>query len=122
MPGEVAAGHAAFRERRIGRPARTLAAAVRWHYPEEDPMPGLLARIWRRLRGPCQWYVLWVFHAKFMIGVTGLVRDREGRVLLLRHCMWASGRQWGLPTGYTRKRERFEDTVVREVTEETGLA
>lgn len=28
---------------------------------------------------------------------------------------------WGLPTGYARKRERFEDTVVREVKEETGL-
>lgn len=84
-------------------------------------MSGLLARIWRRLRGPGQWYVLWLFHAKFMIGVTGLVRDRDGRVLLLRHRMWPSGRQWGLPTGYARKRERFEDTVVREVKEETGL-
>ena len=84
-------------------------------------MSGLLARMWRRLRGPVQWYVLWIFHAKFMIGVTGLVRDRDGRVLLLRHRMWPSGRQWGLPTGYARKRERFEDTVVREVKEETGL-
>ncbi len=84
-------------------------------------MSGLLARIWRRLRGPVQWYVLWVFHAKFMIGVTGLVRDPDGRVLLLRHRLWPSGRQWGLPTGYARTRERFEDTVVREVKEETGL-
>lgn len=56
-----------------------------------------------------------------MIGVTGLVRDPDGRVLLLRHRMWPSGQQWGLPTGYARKRERFEDTVVREVKEETGL-
>jgi 8-oxo-dGTP diphosphatase len=84
-------------------------------------MSGLLARMWRRLRGPVQWYVLWIFYAKFMIGVTGLVRDRDGRVLLLRHRMWPSGQQWGLPTGYARKRERFEDTVVREVKEESGL-
>jgi ADP-ribose pyrophosphatase YjhB (NUDIX family) len=84
-------------------------------------MSGLLARMWRRRHGPGQWYVLWIFHAKFMIGVTGLVRDRDGRVLLLRHRMGPSGRQWGLPTGYARKRERFEDTVVREVKEETGL-
>jgi hypothetical protein len=31
-------------------------------------MSGLLARMWRWLHGPSQWYVLWVFHAKFMIG------------------------------------------------------
>ena len=39
-------------------------------------MPALLARIWRRLRGPAQWYILWVFHSKFMAGITGLVPER----------------------------------------------
>nr|WP_185948961.1 NUDIX domain-containing protein [Microbispora sp. CL1-1] len=59
--------------------------------------------------------------AKFMIGVTGIVRDGDGRVLLLRHRLWPEGRQWGLPTGSAKKRETFQDTVVREVREETGL-
>ena len=31
------------------------------------------------------------------------------------------GHQWGLPTGYANKGETFENTVVREVREETGL-
>jgi ADP-ribose pyrophosphatase YjhB (NUDIX family) len=81
----------------------------------------LLARLWRLIRGPLQWRLLWLWHAKFMVGVTGIVRDGEGRVLLLRHRMWPPGRQWGCPTGYANKGETFEDTVVREVREETGL-
>jgi ADP-ribose pyrophosphatase YjhB (NUDIX family) len=81
----------------------------------------LLARLWRLIRGPLQWRLLWLWHAKFMVGVTGIVRDGDGRVLLLRHRLWPPERQWGCPTGYANKGEAFEDTVIREVREETGL-
>jgi ADP-ribose pyrophosphatase YjhB (NUDIX family) len=81
----------------------------------------LVARLWRLIRGPLQWRLLWLWHAKFMVGVTGIVRDSEGRVLLLRHRMWPPDRQWGCPTGYANKSETFEDTIIREVREETGL-
>jgi 8-oxo-dGTP diphosphatase len=84
-------------------------------------MKWLVARLWRIIRGPMQWRVLWLAHAKFMAGITGVVRDDAGRVLLLRHRMWPEGRQWGLPTGYARAGEDFGQTVVREVREETGL-
>ena len=84
-------------------------------------MKRIIARVWRAIRGPLQWRILWLAHAKFMIGVTGVVRDEQGRVLLLRHRMWPEGRQWGLPTGYAIKGEEFGATVVREVREETGL-
>ncbi|ACZ86656.1 NUDIX domain-containing protein [Streptosporangium roseum] len=84
-------------------------------------MKTIIARLWHLIRGPLQWRVLWLWHAKFMVGVTGIVRDGEGRVLLLRHRMWPPDRQWGCPTGYADKGETFEDTIVREVREETGL-
>lgn len=81
----------------------------------------LVTRLWRSIAGPLQWRLLWVGHAKFIIGVTGIVRDENGQVLLLRHRLWPEGRQWGLPTGYARAGENFRQTVVREVREETGL-
>ncbi|NJP24857.1 NUDIX domain-containing protein [Microbispora hainanensis] len=84
-------------------------------------MNDLVARLWRSIGGSLQWRLLWMSQAKFMIGVTGIVRDGDGRVLLLRHRLWPEGRQWGLPTGSAKKRETFQDTVVREVREETGL-
>jgi ADP-ribose pyrophosphatase YjhB (NUDIX family) len=80
----------------------------------------LLARLWRALR-PVQSRLIWLLNPKFVVGVTGVVRDGEGRVLLLRHRMWPPGRQWGLPSGFAHKGEDFRATVVREVKEETGL-
>lgn len=80
-----------------------------------------LTWVWRSIRGPAQWWVLWVAHSKFMIGVSCIVVNGEGNVLLLRHRLWPEHRQWGLPTGYARSSERFEETIVREVREETGL-
>lgn len=83
-------------------------------------MRRLAARVWRLLR-PVQSRIMWCLNAKFVVGVTGVVRDDEGRVLMLRHRMWPPGRQWGLPSGFARKGEDFRATVVREVKEETGL-
>jgi ADP-ribose pyrophosphatase YjhB (NUDIX family) len=84
-------------------------------------MKKIAARVWKLIRGPLQWRVLWFAHAKFMIGVTGVVRNEAGEVLLLKHRMWPADRPWGLPTGYAVKSEEFPETVVREVREETGL-
>ncbi|MFC4115329.1 NUDIX domain-containing protein [Nonomuraea zeae] len=82
----------------------------------------LLTRVWRSLGGRLQWRLVWLKHATFMIGVTGVVRDDEGRVLLLKHRLWPEGRQWGFPTGYANRSETFQATVEREVFEETGLS
>jgi 8-oxo-dGTP diphosphatase len=81
----------------------------------------LLTRLWR-LGKPLQWRFLWLVHAKFICGITGVVHDGDGHILLLRHRLWPPDRQWGFPTGYANKGERHEDTITREVREETGLS
>ena len=83
-------------------------------------MPDLLARAWRAA-GPLQGWLAWVLHPTFNVGVTGVVRADDGRVLLLRHRLWPEETQWGFPGGFAKRNEQFSETVVREVREETGL-
>jgi ADP-ribose pyrophosphatase YjhB (NUDIX family) len=79
----------------------------------------MLARVWHGLGGRLQWRLLWLTQPKFLVSVAGVVRDDEGRVLLLRHRFWVAG-SWGLPGGYAHGAERLEDALARELREETG--
>jgi 8-oxo-dGTP diphosphatase len=80
----------------------------------------LLGWIWHTLR-PLQGWLAWRLHARFAVGVCGIVRADDGRVLLLRHRLWPQDGQWGFPSGFAKRCEQFGDTIVREVREETGL-
>ncbi|MEZ0115140.1 8-oxo-dGTP diphosphatase [Catenulispora sp. EB89] len=73
-----------------------------------------------RHAGGVQWRILWLAHQKYIIGVSGLVRDDAGRVLLIKGRMWKPSRPWGLVTGYAESGEQWHATVVREAREETG--
>jgi 8-oxo-dGTP diphosphatase len=81
---------------------------------------GVTGRLWRAA-WPLQWRLVWLSNAKFVCGVTGVVRTEDGRVLLLRHRIWPADQQWGFPSGYALSGETHEKTVSREVFEETGL-
>ena len=58
-------------------------------------------------------------HDRFLVGVTGLGIDRDGRVLLARHRFGAP--EWRFLGGFLAPRERVEDALTREIAEETGL-
>jgi 8-oxo-dGTP diphosphatase len=81
---------------------------------------GPLIRLWRMAKR-WQWRLVWLSNAKFVCGVSSIVRTEDGRILLLRHRLWPPHHQWGFPGGYAKAGERHEDTVAREVREETGL-
>ena len=59
-------------------------------------------------------------HPRFLIGVMALIRDEQGRVLILEHT-YRREYPWGLPGGYLQPREEPAEGLRREVEEETGL-
>ncbi len=54
------------------------------------------------------------------VGVIGAVFNGEGRLLVVEH-VFHPILPWGLPGGWMTRNENPEDTVRREVVEETGL-
>ena len=85
-----------------------------------DALHRLNATIWRRVGGRVQWRLLRLRNDTFLVGLTGVVLDDRGRVLVLVHRYWM-GNPCGLPSGYAVSRETWERGFAREVREETGL-
>ncbi|WP_233617900.1 MULTISPECIES: NUDIX domain-containing protein [Actinomadura] len=77
--------------------------------------------VWRKLSGRAQWRLARLRHPTFLVYAGGIVRDDQGRILLLRHRLWPPYKAWGLPGGYVNAGERLQDGVAREVREETSL-
>jgi ADP-ribose pyrophosphatase YjhB (NUDIX family) len=82
----------------------------------------VLLWLWKNLPMPrlVRWIVLWLVNTKYLVGVTGIVFDDAGRVLLVRHT-YRKRYPWGLPGGWVTGRERLEVALARELSEETGL-
>lgn len=62
-----------------------------------------------------------VLKHKFVLlqdGATAIIVNDKGQILLQSR---ADNDRWGLPGGCQELGERFEDTVIREVKEETNL-
>jgi 8-oxo-dGTP diphosphatase len=84
------------------------------------PVHRLAAHLFRNARGRWQWRALWLAQDKFIVGVSGIVADPDGSILLLRPRYWSAA-SWGLPGGYLKSGETPAQALIREVREETGL-
>lgn len=60
-------------------------------------------------------------HLDPKVGVGAVVRDAEGRLLLVRRGVPPARGRWALPAGYVDADEDPREAAAREVLEETGL-
>ena len=83
-------------------------------------LPWLL-RIWRLLPSPVRMVYLRVRYGHFGVGVSALISDEQGRILLV-HRTYSRDEPWSLPGGWLERSDRFiERALEREMLEETGL-
>jgi ADP-ribose pyrophosphatase YjhB (NUDIX family) len=80
----------------------------------------LLDRVWQRLPSPVRQRVLLLTQTTYTVGVSGVVLDESGRVLLLRN-RFRDSSGWQLPGGFVGRGEALEPALVREIREETEL-
>ncbi len=79
-----------------------------------------LANITKLLNSRAQWHLLWLFNSKFGVGVSAVIFNSKGEILLLRHRFRKNDRLWGLPSGWLKKGETLEQAIVREILKETN--
>lgn len=81
----------------------------------------VLSRIWRLIPPTLQWWLIWLLRPKLFVGVSGILFNEAGEVLLLRH-RFHNHYPWGLPGGLMERGENVVECWQREVWEETNLA
>ena len=83
--------------------------------------PRLAYRVFGRLPLSLKGFINRRANTRFLVGVIGVVKNRDGDVLVLRHT-YRPGFPWGLPSGWLKEGESVEASLEREIGEETGYA
>ena len=80
----------------------------------------LLGKIWKRMPRGMRARAARSIQVKFTVSAAAVVTNAEGQVLLLNHILRPDS-GWGIPGGFIDRGEQPEETLRREVREETGL-
>lgn len=84
-------------------------------------MKSVLAKLWRFLLLPkaLQLAVMRLFQDEFLIGVTGVILNKQSEILVCKHTYRQT--KWSLPGGYIKTKEHPTEGLAREIEEETGF-
>ncbi len=80
----------------------------------------VLGKIWKMMPRGMRARVARSIQVKFTISAAGVITNSSGQVLLLDHVLRPDS-GWGIPGGFVDRGEQPEETLRREVREETGL-
>ena len=80
----------------------------------------LLGKIWLRAPRSMRRLTMRLTQTRFTVTAAGIVVDKKGRVLLLKH-RFRPGSGWGMPGGFIAAGEQPEEGLRRELREEIGL-
>jgi ADP-ribose pyrophosphatase YjhB (NUDIX family) len=67
-----------------------------------------------------RWLIVWLAAQKFVVGVTGIILNEEGEILLFYHT-YRRRYPWGLPGGLLQAGEQPAAGLEREIDEEAGF-
>lgn len=81
----------------------------------------LLSGVYKRLPARLVWRSIWLTQPKYNLGVSGVLFNGRGEVLLIEH-VFRRTYPWGLPAGWVNPRETVDQALQREVREEAQLA
>ena len=77
--------------------------------------------VWRYLPLRARRLAIRILFPRFPVGAVAIVRDGEGRVLLVRQTYHRAGVRWAAPGGWLTRGETPREAAARETFEETGL-
>jgi 8-oxo-dGTP diphosphatase len=82
----------------------------------------LLLWLWGVLPMPnwLRWATLWVVNQKFLVGVSAVVVNEQGEILMFKHT-YRGKHPWGLPGGWLMGQEDPARAIEREIYEESGF-
>jgi ADP-ribose pyrophosphatase YjhB (NUDIX family) len=81
----------------------------------------ILSKIYKAMHFPknIQLFIMRLFEDKFLVGLTGIIFNENGEVLLFKHTY--RSHSWALPGGYLKSGEHPREALEREIKEESGL-
>ncbi len=84
-------------------------------------LKNFVGTIWRKITPSARRKIVRATQKKFTASVAAVIVNENGEVLLLDHVLRPALATWGIPGGFMETGEQPEQTVRREIREETGL-